>query len=164
MAFPPSKSARHRRKEKGELMLTSMMDMMTIILLFLLKTMGSAGALLRPSPYVELPKAQREREPQKSLSILIREDAVLEDMEKNPRVIVPQEELENPNNVILPSLENFLNDHKEFTQRLGKVFKGEVTIQCDKDVTYDKLLKVINTCGQSEYGTLNFVVLKERRV
>lgn len=163
MAFPPSKSARHRRKEKQGLMLTSMMDMMTIILLFLLKTMGSSGALLRPSPFVELPKAQREREPQKGLSLLIQENAILEDMEKNPREIVSSEELNDPNNVILPSLEQFLVDYREFTHRLGKVFKGEVTIQCDKDVTYDKLLKVINTCGQSEYGTLNFVILKEGR-
>ncbi|MBM3325884.1 MAG: hypothetical protein FJY65_02715 [Calditrichaeota bacterium] len=160
MAFAPSKSAKHRKREKGELMLNSMMDMMTIILLFLLKTMGSSGALLRPSPYVELPKAMRDKEPQKGLCILITEQGIFEDMERNPRMLVDTQELTDADNVVLPNLETFLNDQKEFTKRLGKPFKGEITIQCGKEVTYDWLLKVINTCGQTEYATLDFVVLK----
>ncbi len=171
MAFAPSKSAKHRKKEKAELLLNSMMDMMTIILLFLLKTMGTSGALLRPSPYVDLPHALRDKEPQKGLCILITDQGVYEDIEAKrdangnlipPRLISDPQELNDANNVVLPSLENYLTDQKEFTKRLGKPFKGEITIQCSKDVTYDWLLKVINTCGQTEYATLDFVVLKAR--
>ncbi|MBM3328532.1 MAG: hypothetical protein FJY67_03540 [Calditrichaeota bacterium] len=172
MAFAPSKSGKHRRKEKGELLLNSMMDMMTIILLFLLKTMGSSGALLRPSPYVSLPEAQREKEPEKGLGILITGMGVFEDVEAKrdaagnllpPRQISDTEEMSDPANVVVPSLEDFLREHKDFTLRLGKPFKGEITVQCDKEVTYDWLLKVINTCGQTEYASIDFVVLKAKK-
>lgn len=162
MAFAPSKGKKHRRKEAEGLMLNSMMDMMTIILLFLLKTMGSSGALLRPSPYVQLPVAQREVEPQKTISILVSEAGVFEDMEKNPRLLSDPTEISSPDNVILPGLETWLNEQREFTIRLGKPFKGQITIQCDKAVTYDSLLKVINTCGQTEFGIIDFVVMKNK--
>lgn len=166
MAFAPSKSKRNRRKDLGKLNLASMMDMMTIILLFLLKTFSAGGALLRPSPYLELPKAERDMEPKKAVAILILSSnsemppGVYEDMEKDPRVLSRADELDNPDVVILPALEAFLNEHREFAEKVGKTFKGEVTIQCDKEVRYDWLLKVINTCGQSEYSTIDFVVIK----
>jgi len=162
MAFAPSKGKKHRRKENEGLSLNSMMDMMTIILLFLLKTMGSSGALLRPSPYVQLPTAAREAQPQKTIAILVTPQGVFEDMEKNPRTLTPPEELGDPNTIMLSGLETFLTEQKQFTEKLGKPFKGEITVQCDKEVTYDWLLKVINTCGQAEYGIINFVVMQAK--
>lgn len=161
MAFAPSKGKKNRRVEKGGLSLNSMMDMMTIILLFLLKTMSSSGNLIQPSPFLELPKAQRDMKPKKVLAILITTEGVYEDMERKPRPISPREEISDPDIVILPGLESFLDENREFVEKTGREFKGEITIQCDKEVRYDWLLKVINTCGQSEYATLDFVVIKE---
>jgi len=161
MAFAPSKGAKHRRKEKGGLILASLLDMMNVILLFLLKVMGSSGAIMRPSPYVALPAAIREAEPEKSLSILVNPQGIFEDMEKNPRMLSSSEEVADPNNVVLPGLEAFLTEQKEFSEHLGRKFKGVVTIQCDKEISYDWLLKVINTCGQTEYATIDFVVIKK---
>lgn len=161
MAFAPSKGKKHRRKEKDELMLNSMMDMMTIILLFLLKTMGSSGALLRPSPFVSLPFAVRELQPQKTIAILVTEQGVFEDMERNPRLLSDPVEM-SATDVVLPGLETFLTVQREQIEKFGKKFKGQVTVQCDKAVTYDWLLKVINTCGQTEFGTIDFVVMQKK--
>ena len=161
MAFAPSKGKKNRRTDKGGLSLNSMMDMMTIILLFLLKSMSTSGALIQPSPFLELPKADREMEPKKAVAILVTLDGVLEDMETNPRVLAPRAEMVDTENVILPGLEGFLNETREFVLKTGRPFKGEITIQCDKNVTYDWLLKVINTCGQTEFATIDFVIVKE---
>ncbi len=162
MAFQPSKAKKNRRKEKGGLSLNSMMDMMTIILLFLLKSMSTSGALIKPSPYLDLPNSIHEMEPKKALAILVNQDGVFEDMLDNPRVISTQQELQNEETVMLPGLEQYLLEQKELIERTGRVFKGEVTIQCDKNVRYDWLIKVINTCGQTEFATIDFVVKKEK--
>jgi len=161
MAFAPSKGAKHRRKEKEGLILGSMLDMMTVILLFLLKLQSSSGGMMKPSPYVALPSASRDAAPAKSISILVNPEGVFEDLEKNPRILSPKEDLFDPNAVILEGLETYLNEQREFTKHLGKDFKGSITIQCDQSIPYDQLLKVINTCGQAEYGTLDFVVKKK---
>jgi len=161
MAFAPSKGKKNKRKVEAGLSLNSMMDMMTIILLFLLKSMSTSGALIRPSPFLELPKAERIMEPKKAVAILITTDrGVLEDMESDPRVLSSLAEMDDRNSVVLPGLETFLNESREFVLETGRVFKGEITIQCDKSVTYDWLLKVINTCGQTEFATIDFVVIK----
>ncbi len=161
MAFAPSKSKKNPRKEKGGLSLNSMMDMMTIILLFLLKSMSTSGALIQPSDRLVLPTADRDMKPKKALALLVTKDGgVQEDMETNPRVIAGVDEL-NSDAMVLPSLESYLVAQREFKEKAGVPFKGEVTIQCDKDVEYKWLLKVINTCGQTEYSTLDFVVIQE---
>jgi len=49
MAFKPSKSKKHDTKIEGTLNMNSMMDMMTIILLFLLKSYSTTGALAAQS-------------------------------------------------------------------------------------------------------------------
>jgi len=163
MAFAPSKGKKNRRKDKGGLSLNSMMDMMTIILLFLLKSMSSSGALIRPSPFLALPHSFQNMEPKKSLAILVNQDGVFEDMENAPRQIALKSEVEDPDNVVLPSLQEYLTNEKDLVERTGRIFKGEITIQCDKEVTYNWLLKVINTCGQVEYGTIDFVVIKKKQ-
>ena len=162
MAFAPSKGKANRRKDKATLSLNSMMDMMTIILLFLLKSMSTSGALISPSPFLDLPIAEREMKPKKAIAILVTKQGVLEDMEKNPRVISDLAEISNPENILLPGLEQYLNKDKELKQRIGSMFKGEITVQCDKDIPYEWLLKVINTCGQTEFATIDFVVKKKQ--
>ena len=164
MAFAPSKGKRHLRKEKEALSLTSMMDMMTIILLFLLKNISTSGALLKPSPYLELPVSIRDMEPRKEVSILVTREGILEDVDEGKPInkISDRAELEDPANTVIPSLEKFYEDHKEFSKKLGQRFTGVTTIQCDKEISYDWLLKVINTCGQTEYSTIDFLIIKAK--
>ncbi|MDP8240323.1 MAG: biopolymer transporter ExbD [Candidatus Hatepunaea meridiana] len=164
MAFAPSKSKKNPKKKVAPLSLNSMMDMMTIILLFLLKSMSTSAELIQPSEFLELPKAAREAKPKKALSLLITNElGVVEDMEANPNQICSIDELDNPDNQILPGLEAYLSRTKEFEEKAGIPFKGEVTIQCDKLISYEWLLKVINTCGQQEYATIEFIVIKEKQ-
>ncbi len=161
MAFAPSKGKKNRRKEEAGLSLNSMMDMMTIILLFLLKTFSTSGALIQPSPLVELPYASREMEPKKAVSILVTNQGVFEDKEGSQNLLANSDEFANTDIVILPNLEAYLNEARQLKEDVGMQFKGEVTVQCDKMIPYEWLLKVINTCGQAEYGTIDFVVKKE---
>lgn len=169
MAFAPSKGKKHLKKGKESLSLTSMMDMMTIILLFLLKTFSTSGAFLKASPFVDLPTAERTMEPKKTLAILVNPDLgviqgeteISMDNIKPTDIISPVNELSDTSEVLLPGLANYLDTQRDLALRLQTGFNGQITIQCDSKVTYDWLIKVINTCGQSEYATLEFVVIKK---
>ncbi len=161
MAFAPSKGAKHRRKDKEGLILGSMLDMLTVVLLFLLKLSGATGGMMKPSPYVQLPSSTQIAKMDKSVSILVNPEGVYEDLEKSPKTLASKEDLFDPNTVILDGLEAYLSEKREFDKHLGKEFKGSITIQCDQSIPYDQLLKVVNTCGQAEYGTIDFVVKKK---
>ncbi|MDP8229397.1 MAG: hypothetical protein P9M15_08090, partial [Candidatus Electryoneaceae bacterium] len=79
MAFAPSKGKKCGQIRHGnqKLDLSAMMDMMTIILLFLIKSYSATGALLQPSQHLELPDARREMEPKKVVSILLTKTVAL---------------------------------------------------------------------------------------
>jgi biopolymer transport protein ExbD len=169
MAFAPSKAKKNPKREAGGLSMTSMMDMMTIILLFLLVNMSTSGSVTQPSAYLDLPTASRDLTVKKDLALLVTCNpnlgapaGVLEDMVDNPRLLSSINELES-DVMILPTLESYLNEKRDFQIRAGMPFKGVVTIQSDKAVPYDWILKVINTCGQSEFSTIDFIVVKDKQ-
>ncbi|MFH0765623.1 MAG: biopolymer transporter ExbD [Calditrichota bacterium] len=174
MAFAPTKGKKHLVKSKEALSLTSMMDMMTIILVFLLKTFSTSGALLQPSKFVDLPSASRNLEPQKMMSLLVNPDyGILQgeadatgaaapspaDIISSPEEL--NEELSDEQVLVLPGLDAYLTEQRERSKGLFTGFNGQITLQCDSAVTYDWLLKIISTCGQNEYATIDFVVIKK---
>lgn len=163
MAFAPTKGKKHLRKQSGELSLTSMMDMMTIILLFLLKSFSTSGALMQQSKFVDnLPYSVREVDPKKGLQIVVNKSqgVILGDTEV-AEILSPANELNDPDMVVLAGLQRYLDEQRERSMRLPTGFNGSITIQCDSAVTYDWLLKVINTCGQTEFANIDFVVIKK---
>ena len=61
MAFAPSKGKKHQGEAGGggkmDLNMTSLIDMFTCLLAFLLKSFSAEGALVTPSEGLELPKS-----------------------------------------------------------------------------------------------------------
>jgi len=169
MAFAPSKGKKHLIKAKESLSLTSMMDMMTIILLFLLKSLSTSGAIMQPSRFVDLPSARRDMESKKMMSILVNPEygilqgeADISGSAPSPADIISgADELNSEDVIVLPGLDAYLSEHRERAKTLATGFTGQVTVQCDSAVTYDWLLKVISTCGQNAYATIDFVVIKK---
>lgn len=159
-AASAGKGASKRRKKEPKVQLNAMMDLMTVILLFLIKSYSTSGAMVQQSEFVDLATSAQEMEPKKAVGLLLNLNGVFKD---NPEAIVPigdVSELNDEDATILPTLESYLIEQREFKRSIGAVFKGEVTIQCDKAVKYDWLLKVMNTCGQTEFATIDFLIIK----
>jgi biopolymer transport protein ExbD len=66
-----------RLRGSGGLNLTSMMDILTTLLLFLLKSFVVDGEAMMPPPGVELPASTAEQPPGSSLVVAIDDDAIL---------------------------------------------------------------------------------------
>jgi len=164
MAFAPSKGKKHRRAGAAMPQLTSMMDMMTIMLLFLLKAYSTSGAFIKPATGVDLPNSTVMKEPVKVLSLIVTKDGLYEDMaSQRGKKIEDLASLQNDNLVELPQLAAFLNQAQERNRTLGREEKRTLTIQGDKTIPYRWLLKVINTCSSAGFEKVDFVVLKESK-
>jgi biopolymer transport protein ExbD len=167
MAFAPSKRRRFIPLEPGRASLTPMMDMMTIILLFVLKTYSVTGALLTPA-ISDLPVSDSRAVPRRTLSLVLTAEGLFEEAQvtsdQGPglgRRIVSANEFANEASVSLPSLETWLADRKELERSLGKmVTSRELTVQAARGVPYSWVLKLINAATLSNYDVFEFVVLK----
>ena len=158
MAFQPSKSKRHDTNVKSELNMNSMMDMMTIILLFLLKSFSTSGALVTESDTLKLPQSVRNQRPVKELNVMIAKDMILvneipimrtTDIQKDQILIGPQG----------AKLSEYAQKEKQLEIEVGKEFKREVIIQGDKSTGFEILFKVMYTCARSEFNNMRLLTV-----
>jgi biopolymer transport protein ExbD len=160
MAFQPSKSKRHDTKIQGTLNLNSMMDMMTIILLFLLKSYSTEGALASQSESLNLPTSERTKKPKKEVNVSIARDVILVNEIPLMRTSdIPKEE------VMIPQLQVKLSEYADKERQLeieaGKEFTHEVIIQGDKTIPFEILFKVMYTCSKSELYKMRLLTISK---
>ncbi len=160
--------ARKVRKKVGvaPLQITSMMDMFTIILCFLLKSYSSEGSLLTNADNLVLPNSISKKKPQEvNLQVAVSPDMVLVDN----KPVVPTEDIkrisQENNDQSAPKLEETLRKYyaqEEEMVRLGALNKveGKVVVQVDKNIPFDVLYKIMYTCGKVGYNTMNFAVME----
>lgn len=167
MAFIPSRIKRHDT-DPGEvkLTLTSMMDMFTIILVFLLKTYSTEGRLVSPSEYLTLPHSTVEQPAEVGLDVVVSKQIV---MVNNESVALVADLVNNNPKVVEGGIIKPLRDRLRYYSREAKRleadygirFSGKVTIQGDKDLAYSELVKVMRTCGVSDYPNMRLIVYRE---
>ncbi|MBN2013030.1 biopolymer transporter ExbD [candidate division KSB1 bacterium] len=162
MAFIPSRRKKHNTDPGSvKLNLTSMMDMFTIILVFLLKTYSTEGMLIQPSEYLTLPTSSVEKSPEVALDIIVSKEWVMVHNEPVVRVA----DLDEMTGFVIRPLQDKLNVYSREAKRMeelyGTKFSGKVTIQGDKSIPYKLLVKVMATCGKSDYPNMRLVVYKK---
>ena len=156
-------SKKKNKRDSGEvkLQLTSMMDMFTIILVFLLKTYSTQGQLINPSKDLTLPNSVVQHAPETGLDVTVSKDWIL----VNSKPVVRTEEVLKMDGFIVPALRTSLAAYAREARKMEKLygveFSGKATIHADKELPYRLLIKVMATCGQSEYPNMRLVVYKK---
>ncbi len=164
MAFAPSKGKKHHFEKPGIPMLTSMIDIMIVILLFLLKSYSSSGILVQPAEGVNLPSSTVANSPLKIFTIIAARDGLYEEASgKKGRMIENFASLQDDNLIELPKLGTILKQVQERSRALGQKDKTNISIQGDKSVPYRWVLKIINTCSNQGFDNVDFVVLKDTK-
>lgn len=162
MAYIPSRIKKHNTDPGNvKLNLTSMMDMFTIILVFLLKTYSTEGMLIQPSEDITLPKSSIEKSPEVALDLVVSKEWIMVNHEPIIQVkdVVKQKEF-----LIKPLQEKlhlYAREAKRMEELYGTKFSGKVTIQGDKSIPYKLLVKVMATCGKTDYPNMRLVVYRK---
>ena len=165
MANP--RAARQARKRRGgetvKLNITSMMDMFTIILVFLIKNFSTEGAIVTPADNLTLPKSSVERKAKEALSVKISRNSI---MVENTQVIDENsyarllEQKEFLVTSLYDALVNFAEEGRKMASISGTPFSGDITIQGDVEIPYSVLTRVMYTCGQAGYPNMNLFVYR----
>ncbi len=156
---------RSRRRKRGtfKLRLTSMIDMFTILLVFLLKSYSAEGQIVTITKDLRLPESTSQQPPQTTSVISVTLEWILLD----GRPVVKIEDTMSNDAVVIPDLQEELNRLKSITEGIGSIslqmrgFRGNIAIQADQDITFDLIKRIMVTCGQVGYNDLLLTVLKE---
>jgi biopolymer transport protein ExbD len=139
-----------------------MMDMFTIILVFLLKTYSTEGQLIQPSQNLTLPTSSIQNPPEIALDIIVSKEWIM----VNHEPIVQMSDVNQQTGLVIEQLSSALHryaiESKRMEEKYGVKFSGKVTIQGDKQLPFSSILKVMATCGRSEYPNMRLVVYQSQ--
>jgi biopolymer transport protein ExbD len=155
------KRMERNRKKIGGLNLTSLMDVFTILVFFLLANSSSSEVLTTPKQLI-LPDSVVETKPRETVVIMVSPDAVLVQGEM---AIGTLDLLESTNNSV-PEITERL-DHLERNiigiSTNSIVESKEITILADKTIPFRVLKKIMSTCTASGYGRISLAVIQKAK-
>ena len=165
------RKAREAAGEIKELNITAMMDMMTIILVFLLKSYQASTLNLNVGPEMQIPVSTTQLHPQENVSVTISMDEVAVGDHRVLGIrngIVPASAKEGGKaeafyvGQVYDALKAEVDKQKYIARyNPSQPFTGRVNVIADKRVPYRTLMEVLYTAGQAELGEYKFMVMKE---
>lgn len=153
--------------------ITAMLDMMTIILVFLLKSMSAQSASLPQNADLTIPKSVITSEAsQEGVAVLISKSWIIVDEQQV--VPVPGDATHGvegrykrggPNDLYITELGNRLHNWRDRDKQAQAILgqdKGgsEAIVIADKDTPYRLLVEVLFTLGQTEFNKFHLMVLQ----
>lgn len=147
-----------KRSGYADLNLTSLVDMLTILVVFLLQLFSASGELLTVQKNIKLPDAKNFKDLEAAPIIAISADAVTLD----GRMVASADQLkkDESSDWKIVDLHDQLMTLKNNFKLLhpSDPFQGLVNVQADKNVDFKVVKKVMYTCGQAGYANVNFAV------
>jgi biopolymer transport protein ExbD len=159
--FKVIKRSAKRRRADVSLRLTSMIDMFTILLVFLLKNFSAEGQIISVSPDLKLPVSTAQKPPEVASVIAITQNLVLLD----GKPVVEARNLMIGEQLIIPELYSELKKIRRLNEKVGEIsssiaFTGKISIQADRELPYIVIKKVMFTCGQVGFNDMLLAVNK----
>jgi biopolymer transport protein ExbD len=167
MSYPVSKSKlkmlrkpRSSQNLKGfKPQLTSLIDLMTVIVIYLVQSFSAEGQIITISKELTLPESSAKKPPVLNVNIIVTGRYVLAEDVK----VADVEDVLATNDMVIPQLYDWLGTRREMTEKIVQYstktkFKGDVTIQADKRIRFRLLKKIMYTCGQQGFNAFNLAV------
>lgn len=148
-----------RRDLTFTLRLTSMIDVFTILLVFLLKSYSAEGQIMTPTKELTLPVSTATKNPETSSIIVVTPELLLVDGTAISSVqdVINSEGLKIENLFLdLSAKRKMIEATSNLSDRIA--FKGEITIQGDANIPFEVLKKVMFTCGRVGYNNILLAV------
>lgn len=159
--------------------ITAMLDIMTIILVFLLKTLGESSASIPQSDDLRMPLSLLQSQPtQEGTRVTISKTQIL--VGDNQVVRLPgrqslaqtgvdaKDKRNGPNDLYIVPLGNALQEARK-TDKIVRQAKGldasssEAVIVADETTPYRLFIEVLFTLGQSEFGKYHLMVMQSKK-
>lgn len=164
------RKARDRAGEIKELNITAMMDMMTIILVFLLKSYTASSLSVQQTNELVIPSSTTQTRPQDNINITVSiSEIAVNDKRAAPvkNGAVPAEFHAGGNGAnpliepLLVALQNEVEKQKYIAKyNPNAPFMGHVNVIADKRIPYQTVIAVLFTAGQAELAQYKLLAMK----
>ena len=151
-----------------ELNITPMMDMMTIILVFLLKSFSSSANAITFDSNLQIPASSTMLAAREAISITITKNVVLVEGDAiapiNQGKVDPTLKRDGENGYyitpLVETLEKLHRREQKVAELTSEAFDSQLMVVADSGTPYRLLTEILYSCGQAGYQNYRLVVLK----
>ena len=149
------------RKKMTSLNLTSLMDVFTILVFFLLFN-SSSGEVLEAPREIKLPDSVVELKPRETIVIMVSPEMVLV---QGKLIALTPEVLSSESQTIPGIAERLRHIERSLigTDDKSIIASKEVTLLADKSIPFRALKKIMTTCTGAGFGKISLAVIQEAR-
>lgn len=164
---------RRDRDAEGEihdLNIYPMLDMMTIILVFLLKSYSASSVTINSVDPMTPPTSSTTTSPKETIALTITSKHILLEnkavLELSNYKVDPSSKPEGPNGMLIAPLKDAFTAQVTRLKKLEALnpetmpFTGELSVIADQHVPYRLLMEILYTAGQAELGNYRFIVIQ----
>lgn len=159
------------RRKRGEqdfiLNITSLIDTLVIILVFMLMTVGSGSVNLEMASGLTLPWSSNGAELPQGVKLIAKADGIYLDEEKIvmlSNATVPSAITAEAGRKIVPLFQRLASlaaDSQKQATKSGVKFEGKVLFQADKAVPLKTIKQVLYTAGRAGFNDFKFAVIRQ---
>jgi len=168
LAFAASKRKMQttgRIKPFTSLRLTSLIDMFTIILVFLLKSYSVVELNVQVQDNLHLPSSVSRKLPMETVVLTIAKNVILIDGINVAKVgenfeVIGVEATDEGVPVVTQLLSRKFKAFERQAQARQETFKGELTVQCDREIPYRLLKRLIKSAGDAHFSDFKLMAFK----
>ncbi len=165
MAYPPTKRRVRRTKKPALLALniTSMLDMFTILIIFLLKSYSAEGIILTIPADLYLPYSTTQNTPEPGLVVEVSRDTLVVD---GKRLDVDLDAVRDSDSLIIEGLYDHLMVKARYYEEISNLnpnadFTGRLVLEGDREIPFRLLKKILYTCGQAGFINQSLAVFQK---
>ncbi len=153
-----------RRGTNADLNVVPMVDMMTMLVIFLLQQFSATGEVLYMQKDIKLPDARHGQQIEIAPVVAISSAQVVVSGQKVAEVADLEKD---PSQIIAPLVEKLRDEKKRWDfihqndRDREKDWKGEVNVQADVKVPFRVVRRVMASAAEAGYGNVNFAVVEE---
>jgi biopolymer transport protein ExbD len=161
------KSARRNKpEEEGKLTITSLMDIVSIIVIYLLKSYGSDPVVIMPTAGQKIPMSSADAPIQDGVPVYISQRAITFNNKKIVQLddsgeIDPAALQQNLIGPLYDAMAEEADKAKQMSAAKGEeTWAGRVIVVGDQHLKFKTLVAVMYTAGRAEFGEFAFCVIQ----
>ncbi len=157
----------NNKKSTFVLQLTAMVDMFTIIIVFLLKSFSTSAVNITPQEGLKLPYSSSYTNPVEGVKLVVSKNGIFVQDEQvvifeNGQLASKDQDPQDPS--FIKSLFAALDKEAEKSKEIAKVneeykFDGKIVMQADQQLPYSLLKKVMYTASMAGYADMKMAVM-----
>jgi len=159
--------SKNNKKATFTLQLTSMVDMFTILIVFLLKSFSTSAVHITPHEGMKLPISSSYENPIEAVKLIVAYDGIyVEDKKVIPLVKgeLAEDQMDTNDSDFIVSLFKELDEHAKKAQGIQEKnsemeFDGKIVMQADERLDYDVLKKVMYTSSMAGYAEMKLATI-----